>query len=73
MTNKCTPWFPGHIKPVRQGVYQLKNKGAIGYQRWDGQMWHAWRSSPDDAAKVDWVLSDIFQNDPWRGLKKQSA
>jgi hypothetical protein len=77
--SKYTPWFPGHIKPVRVGVYQqrLSNNpdACIGYQYWDGGLWWWWRENPNDAYRSR--MSDIypihkFQNDSWRGLTKES-
>lgn len=68
---KLTPWFPGTIKPVRKGVYQQKNgTSGIGYQRWDGKFWYAWRKSPEDAKNCLIVVSTYFQNDSWRGVAK---
>ena len=71
MTRKYTPWFPGCIKPSRPGIYQQKSGDGklIGYQRWDGGMWHSWCHTPEFAARVGPAAIE-FQNDPWRGLAK---
>lgn len=66
---KLTPWFPGHIKPERVGVYQQYNGwGEIGYQRWDGRRWHSWSNTPNGAANTVFLAALSFQNDKWRGL-----
>ena len=67
--SKYTPWFPGHIKPVRAGVYQQKShKGLVGYQRWDGEQWRCWFRDINLADKSNFTVHDSFQNDAWRGL-----
>lgn len=65
-----TPWFSGHIKPARKGVYQLwgGRRDKIGYQLWDGNFWHTWEEKKDQAAKSTWIASSSSQNDEWRGL-----
>lgn len=67
---KLTPWFPGHIKPVRPGVYQqMSGSGTrLGYQRWDGERWFSWHATPAGAASAVFAVMGEFQNDPWRGL-----
>lgn len=68
--DKLTPWFPGEVKPVRQGVYQQKSGfgDSIGYQFWDGRQWCGWCKTPD-GAENDRGAADIrHQNDRWRGL-----
>ena len=40
---KLTPWFPGSIKPVHEGVYRVKIAGltVLYYSKfWHGR-WHA--------------------------------
>lgn len=72
---KLTPWFPGHIKPVRKGVYQqfCGDGKKIGYQYWNGKYWLSWFSSVEIAAnaKTQHVVSQCFQNDKWRGILKE--
>ena len=50
---KLTRWFPGHIKPVREGVYQqMCGIGlSLGYQKWDGLRWFLWNITPEGAEK----------------------
>ena len=67
--SKYTPWFPGHIKPVRAGVYQQKShSGLVGYQRWDGKKWFFWYAQIEHASTSTFAVDDSFQNDAWRGL-----
>lgn len=38
--SKLTPWFPPHIKPVRMGVYEVKEPVAAPWYRWwNGKRW----------------------------------
>ena len=67
---KLTPWYPGHIKPVRDGVYQTKNDGSIGYQRFEHGLWYGFSYDAADAARSEWVVDKRFQNDTWRGVAK---
>lgn len=70
---KLTEWFPGHIKPVRPGVYQQLSAvdKTLGYQRWDGANWSSWYSTVEGAAKATDVAAHPFQNDQWRGLAEK--
>ena len=72
MADKKTPWFPGHIKPVRRGVYQqMCGMGKdVGYQLWDGRRWHSWHYTAEAAANEKYVSLSDLQNDKWRGLLK---
>lgn len=72
-----TPWFDGHTKPIRLGVYMLESGGpnkAEGFQHWDGQTWGPWYQTAERAAQPrrDIDRADLrYQNDRWRGLKRQ--
>lgn len=65
-----TNWYPGHIKPVREGVYQrvLPWTGNAGYSRWDGRFWCSFEASVVDAAIR--TTSSGFQDLKWRGVAK---
>lgn len=74
MTKKLTPWFPGHIKPARPGVYQRQFNATPDlplYSRWDGNAWRVSMSRPDVAAVVCSVSK--AQVLPWRGLAQDPA
>ena len=71
---KLTPWFLGTIKPVHIGVYQQMSIGFnnLGYQYWDGVLWHAWADTPEGAYKLrpPPAIHARYQNDDWRGVAK---
>lgn len=41
----CTQWFPGDVKPVRKGVYEVKpfvadyGEPVRSFAYWDGKKW----------------------------------
>lgn len=70
---KLTPWFPGHIKPARPGVYQQMADGMLGYQCWSGSVWYGWSTSIDMAADDYCQVGSRFQNDSWRGLAEDPS
>lgn len=67
---KLTPWFPGHVKPARAGVYETDSRGHSQrcYQYWSGSVWGFSEKSPFMAAQFQIGDASIFQNDKWRGL-----
>ena len=76
MSKKLTPWYPGHIKPVRPGVYQQRSgyEKRLGFQWWNGKKWSSWFSSAESALLHgrNGPPADLrFQNDPWRGLAQE--
>ena len=69
---KTTKWFPGHIKPVRAGIYQVRGvRGDIGYQHWDGNYWYYWSESPYVKKFNSAQVATCYQNDAWRGLAQE--
>jgi hypothetical protein len=66
-----TPWYPGHIKPARRGVYQQMSGAYLGYQRWDGFKWFGWATTVEGAAQSIAPAAINYQNDDWRGLTKK--
>lgn len=69
-----TPWFDGKkYKPARQGVYMLMDGSGkiVGYQRWDGRQWYSWSPYAEDAAKKNSEAASYYQNDDWRGLRRE--
>lgn len=79
MSKKLTPWFPGDVKPVRSGVYfvrQLSNdckSGDVifeGYCYWSGVRWGSVTLEKAHAKKL--AVPPGFQNKPWRGLTKEA-
>ena len=73
---KLTPWFPGHIKPVRPGVYQTHwlhytggcSASAGGFSRWTGSRWLDTGPSVEFAAKLRTVG---YPDKRWRGLAEE--
>ncbi len=69
MKPKLTPWFPGHIKPVRPGVYETTAQAAPCFQFWNGHFWGCFDSRREVSAEFGRVPSD-FQGVNWRGLSE---
>lgn len=64
---KKTEWYPGEIKPVRKGWYEIHGFGLTRGIRfyWTGQIWKQYPSSHTRAV--------FFASDMWRGLTEQAA
>lgn len=74
MDHELTPWFPGHIKPHRPGVYELDFTWSRErwFARWTGWEWAVPRSTPTLAEEQ--VLVSLVQDDlPWRGLAHEAV
>jgi hypothetical protein len=65
---KMTDWYPAEIKPVREGVYEVKSvHWAVGwYSRWDGKQWMWTAAGKEKAARMDSPAPTQFRM--WRGL-----
>ena len=65
-----TPWYPGDIRPVRNGVYQTKPDknfpATTAWQHWDGYRWSAFGWTPSHAWQLRKTRSQ-FQQPMWRG------
>jgi len=73
-----TPWFPPDVKPVHEGVYEIKSDTSIrmnGYSQWDGKQWgpsYDMIGSCFNMAAVDIGVPGVWAvGKKWRGLKKQ--
>lgn len=66
-TSELTPFYPPHIKPLRRGVYLVKDGWHV-YSNWDGNAWGETFFNIDDAAASR--FSCPRQNFPWCGLAK---
>ena len=63
-TNKRTPWFPAHVKPVHEGLYECQFcYGHTHY--WNGRFW-----TSDDTPGSWRLAAGTF---PWRGLAEKPA
>jgi hypothetical protein len=66
---KLTPWFPANVKPVRVGVYQVRDTDTLPwYRRWDGAHWHIGAESVRIAAATSMPIDSQL---PWRGLAEE--
>lgn len=71
MSQKLTPWYPGHIKPARPGVYETQLVGGgCRYQHWNGRWWGLLSWTPENAANLASWPSE-FQSNDWRGLAEK--
>lgn len=69
---KTTQWFPGHVKPVRVGVYErLYDEGreleSVIFCRFDGVRWFVCSRIAEYAA-TQTVESGFQGSMKWRGL-----
>ena len=76
MSGKLTPWFPGDVNPVREGVYQRlfdedTEDEAVVFSRFDGVDWFTWADSPDRAL-VRIAKSPFKHGVKWRGLAEEA-
>ena len=67
-----TDWFPGAVKPVRNGVYEreyIYGKATItSYCHWDGKYWFMGKGTVEGAEKNFNVAPN--QSLRWRGVLK---
>ena len=67
---KLTPWFSPKVKPVRHGVYQVRNEREPEYpyySMFDGVWRGAWRTHDRAVLNKRWEY-DIGCEGKWRGL-----
>lgn len=68
---KLTPWFPAKVKPVRAGVYEVKQDDMPAwYRRWDGEDWYVGGATPGWASNAI-IVWDNGLRTPWRGLAEE--
>jgi hypothetical protein len=67
---KLTPWFPGYIKPVRPGVYEVFWYMTPVYAKFDNFRWH---QGADRDLNCAAAMLARAHNEPskWRGLAEQ--
>jgi hypothetical protein len=72
---KHTPWFSANVKPVRAGVYEIKNisfRKKKLYRYWNGKRWCSGATTPNSAIlkfKVFGTGAPVVL--PWRGLAEE--
>jgi len=70
---KLTKWYPGHIKPVREGVYERNYQDKEGkppcvlYCFWNGSWWGSFAMNSRTALEHPDAKSPA-QDLPWRDL-----
>lgn len=69
---KLTPWYPGHIKPVRHGCYQTRHKGKrqVWYRYWNGIWWGVGMQPLTHVVVENGAIRSPFQDQQWRGVAK---
>jgi hypothetical protein len=76
---KLTDWYPAHVKPVREGVYERDAADSDGraFAYWDGNRWFSLHwvglSDPKTAARAiecarAAVTPSSWPRTAWRGL-----
>ena len=74
--SKMTKWFPPHIKPVREGVYEVKFSNVplgkrLMYARWNGKEWSNFAYKKHDDSLNDCVSA--VQKKHWRGFTEKQT
>ena len=72
MTTK-TDWYPPHIKPVREGLYEVKGWHFHGgtWKYWNGTKW-GWSHTSARMARYWRNQSGAAQEVEWRGLTEEA-
>ena len=70
---KLTDYFPPHVEPARDGMYQVLIKGNLMWSRWGKGQWHLALSNYDRAKEAVIRSVECYQSgmSGWRGLAKQ--
>jgi hypothetical protein len=66
-SGKTTHWFPGSVKPAREGVYEVRVRSVYPteYKLWDGRRWRYVAETPENAAEQGGPGMTPHE---WRGL-----
>ncbi len=73
-THGVTEWFPADIKPVRVGVYQIKDgfmDEVDWYSYWNGLEWRYAGYTPKEAYQDRLEKHSLNQYQKWRGLSSK--
>ena len=65
---KLTEWYPAHIKPVREGVYETSMSGRRGYSYWTGRQWSNQSKHAVYTERSKAWIGGANQKKNWRGL-----
>jgi hypothetical protein len=69
---KKTSWFPDHVKPAREGLYQtrLPYVPSMTWSVWKDGSWHyASTSAAESVRKARHGCRSFWQVREWRGLQ----
>lgn len=66
-----TEWYPAHIKPVREGVYEIKAGPPPWFRYWNGSSWH-WGGDTPLEALGNKMIFKFNDNAQWRGLAERA-
>ena len=64
---RLTPWYPANIKPVREGIYQTKVQGYLGYSFWELGRWGNQCGTVADLSRFGGHMPGE-QDKQWRGM-----
>jgi hypothetical protein len=68
---KTTKWYPGDVRPVRDGLYQRKMGDQIFWSKFENGWWRSGGGRKEFAVSSQY--SSPYQNLAWRGLKKEAT
>jgi hypothetical protein len=68
-TSRLTPWYPTTIKPVRDGLYQTRWMGRLGWSMWERGRWGNQCDTKENMISKGGARAGE-QNKYWRGLNK---
>ena len=68
-----TNWFPPHIKPVREGVYEIKYTSKSPWKNWMYATWNGekWSCGSYNLCDKFHQLFNANQNKYWRGFTEE--
>lgn len=71
---KKTRWFPGDIKPIHTGVYEVQNMYGsdfpVLFNFWSGKRWTGAAERIDDLVMYENPGAFAVQDRIWRGLQE---
>lgn len=65
-----TTWFPVHIKPTRQGIYERSYQCGIRFAYWNGEYWGGFASDVKSAFGNRNSIT-AHHDAAWRGLPRK--
>lgn len=69
---ELTPWLPGDVAPVREGVYlRINPQGHEAYSKWNGRFWCCF--AVDLKVAQGFTAESSYQNWQWRGVAENPS